>query len=87
MPAPLLARLSADSPAAVPDEQSGRSSRDETARDLERLRAVSAEAEEEVAAAAATGAHPLATAAQPVVQARRWRAFVCLWPRECVAQP
>ena len=25
--------------------------------------------------------------AQPVVQARRWRAFVCLWPRECVAQP
>ena len=68
-PAPLLARLSADSPAAVPDEQSGRSSRDETARDLERLRAVSAEAEEEVAAAAATGAHPLATAAQPVVQA------------------
>ena len=28
-----------------------------------------AEAEEEVAAAAATGAHPLATAAQPVVQA------------------
>ena len=25
--------------------------------------------------------------AQPVVQARRWKAFVCLWPRECVAQP